>query len=315
MHPHKILGLVVFFLLALVFTLLAADAPFAMETALAQTDPENHPPVAVASINEDPVELWTCMTIHFSSAGSYDIDGEGRISFTWDFDDGSDPSTLANPTHVYKEPGVYNVILTVLDSKNVMDTYSMTLRVQLDYGDTDIVIKALKPTSEKTFKDPGPPQYAQVAVKRDGWVAYLCDLKKGDKMLVDISILGDRPVDIYLFNHTDFLTYRNEPRIGNLSSETEGHQQGVDHGFFYLFRAPKNDRYYVVIDNKDWPPGTDTEGPVIYTIKIDPWWEMDPGRDGPWDIMSAMVGPIVGMSIVLIAMLAVIVLFRDKNDR
>ncbi|UCC92253.1 MAG: PKD domain-containing protein, partial [Thermoplasmata archaeon] len=204
-------------------------------TTTAIIDPENHPPVAVIVLQEDPDDLWTNMSLHWSSTGSYDIDGEGRISFTWDFDDGSDPSTLANPQHTYEDPGTYTVVLTVIDSKAVIDTASMTITVQRNYGDSDIIIKALEPTSSKTFKDPGPDQVQQVAVMRTGWVAYLCDLKKNDAMEVTITIIGDRPADIYLFSEVHFQTYKRNPQVTFVPFEAKGYKQSATGEFKYTF--------------------------------------------------------------------------------
>jgi cytochrome c len=56
----------------------------------------------------------TPLQVGFSSAGSYDPDGD-EITFRWDFGDGS-TSTAENPGHTFAEPGVYTVLLTVTDS-------------------------------------------------------------------------------------------------------------------------------------------------------------------------------------------------------
>jgi PKD repeat protein len=244
-------------------------------TTTAVIDPQNHPPVANGDIQEDPDDLWTNMSIHFTSTGSYDIDGEGRISFTWDFDDGTDPSTLANPIHVYEDPGTYNVVLTVIDQKNVIDTASLTLTVQRNYGDSDIIIKAVEPNTKKTFKDPVPDQMQQVAVMRTGWVAYLCDLKKDEAIKVKVTVIGERPADIYLFSEVHFQTYKRNPQVTFVPFEAKGYQQGLTGEFNYEFTPRETDRYYIVIDNKDWPMGTETEGPVDYTVSIDPQWEVE----------------------------------------
>ncbi|MFZ5551935.1 MAG: PKD domain-containing protein [Bacteroidota bacterium] len=46
---------------------------------------------------------------------SFDNQSVGAISYYWDFDDG-DTSTLENPTHVFQNPGTYQVALVALDS-------------------------------------------------------------------------------------------------------------------------------------------------------------------------------------------------------
>ena len=59
-------------------------------------------------------------TVDFSSTGSYDP--EGAITFSWDFGDGSTPSTEANPTHTYTSGGTYTATLTVTDSDGATAT-------------------------------------------------------------------------------------------------------------------------------------------------------------------------------------------------
>jgi PKD repeat protein len=253
-------------------------------------DPKNHAPFAEASILEDPDDLWTNMTIHFSSIGSYDIDGEGRISFTWDFDDGSDPSTLANPTHVYDDPGTYNVVLTIIDLNNVIDTARLTLTVQRNYGDTDIVIKALEPNDDAIFRDPDPREPIQVAVMRDGWVAYLVDIKKDYEVEVKINIVGDKPADVYLLKDVHFQTYKRNPQVTFVPFEAKGYKQGVTGEFSYTYVARETGRYYIIIDNKDWPMGTPTSGPVDYTISIAPKWDVTDDVFIPaWSVLATLM--------------------------
>ena len=273
-------------------------------TTTAVIDPENHPPVAVASVQED--DLWTNMSLHFSSAGSYDIDGEGRISFAWDFDDGTDPSTLANPIHTYEEPGTYIVRLTVIDQKQVTASDTLELTVQRNYGDSDIIIKALEPKSEDTFRDPEKGQMTQVAVMRTGWVAYLCDLRKGDPMEVTVTVIGDRPADVYLFSEVHFQTYKRNPQATFVPFEAKGYKQGVTGEFKYEFTPRETNRYYIVIDNKDWPLGTDTEGPVDYTVRIDPKWEVTED-----DIIPGLTSAVAFLAIVAVAAVSIYVRYRD----
>jgi PKD repeat protein len=275
-------------------------------TTTAVIDSENHPPHAEPGLQEDPNDLWTNMSLHFTSTGSYDIDGEGRISFTWNFDDGTDPSTLANPIHVYKNPGTYTVKLTVIDQKNVIDSAEMIIPVQRNYGDTDIIIKALDPNTDPdgpNFKDPGPDQIQQVAVMRTGWVAYLCDLREGQKIKVKVTIIGDKPADIYLFREVHFQTYKRNPQVTFVPFEAQGYKQSATGEWSYTFTPRETDRYYIVIDNKNWPLGTDTEGPVDYTVEIDPQWERDEG-----------IVPSVPIAVVLMALFIVAVAVNRWRD-
>ena len=55
-------------------------------------------------------------TYTFSSAGSYDPDGNTLLTYSWNFGDGTPLSTAANPSHTYTTAGVKTVTLTVTDS-------------------------------------------------------------------------------------------------------------------------------------------------------------------------------------------------------
>ena len=72
---------------------------------------ENQVPVAVASAN--PTAGLPPLAVAFSSAGSFDPDGE-PLSFDWDFGDGA-TSTAPNPMHTYQAAGSYDVTLVVSD--------------------------------------------------------------------------------------------------------------------------------------------------------------------------------------------------------
>lgn len=67
--------------------------------------------------------------IQFSSAGSTDPDGS-IVSYSWDFGDGSAPSSQANPRHVYTAPGNYTATLTVTDNGGSSDTDTATVAVK-----------------------------------------------------------------------------------------------------------------------------------------------------------------------------------------
>ena len=69
----------------------------------------SHLPVASASA--DVTKGIEPLTVHFSSAGSRDPDGD-PLTYHWTFGDGSS-STEENPTKTYTAKGVYNVHLTV----------------------------------------------------------------------------------------------------------------------------------------------------------------------------------------------------------
>ena len=67
--------------------------------------------VPVASASADVTKGVEPLTVHFSSAGSSDPDGD-TLSYHWDLGDGT-TSTEPNPTKTYPDKGVYTVRLTV----------------------------------------------------------------------------------------------------------------------------------------------------------------------------------------------------------
>ena len=81
-------------------------------------------PVARATSDKDsgPAPL----TVNFSSDGTEDPDGDA-LTYSWDFGDGTPNSTEANPTHIYTQPGVYTVRLTVTDATNKTGTSSVVI--------------------------------------------------------------------------------------------------------------------------------------------------------------------------------------------
>ncbi|MDX1348605.1 MAG: PKD domain-containing protein [Putridiphycobacter sp.] len=57
----------------------------------------------------------------------------------WNFGDGTPPSTSTNPLHVYKEPGVYDVSLTIWTTDGCIDTLELTKE--------ELVVVEPKPTA------------------------------------------------------------------------------------------------------------------------------------------------------------------------
>lgn len=73
----------------------------------------NTPPTAYASAETDSGLLP--FTVNFSSAGSFDPDGQA-LTYAWDFGDGG-TSTDPNPSYEYTVAGNYEVTLTITDSE------------------------------------------------------------------------------------------------------------------------------------------------------------------------------------------------------
>ena len=82
------------------------------------------PPVAV--LGADQTSGYAPLSVVFDGAGSSDPDaGDSVVSYTFDFDDGSDPVTRVGATwvqHVFADPGEYVVTLVVRDESGVAST-------------------------------------------------------------------------------------------------------------------------------------------------------------------------------------------------
>jgi len=85
----------------------------------------NQAPVAVASAN--PQSGDAPLAVQFNSGGSYDPDGL-ITAFAWDFGDGN-TSNEANPSHIFADAGVFNVILTVTDDQGTTGSATVTIDV------------------------------------------------------------------------------------------------------------------------------------------------------------------------------------------
>jgi chitodextrinase len=90
------------------------------------------PPVADAG---GPYEGKVNETIIFDGSGSLDSDGE-IVNYTWHFGDGFTAFT-EKPTHKYRNPGIYVVILMVKDNDGLTDTATTTANISFDSGSVD----------------------------------------------------------------------------------------------------------------------------------------------------------------------------------
>jgi cytochrome c len=76
--------------------------------------PGNRAPIAKASA--DVVVGKQPLTVHFSSAGTYDKDEGDTITYAWSFTGKAAESTEQNPSFTFEKPGVYQATLTVTDA-------------------------------------------------------------------------------------------------------------------------------------------------------------------------------------------------------
>ena len=90
----------------------------------------NQPPIAVASA--DPSSGAGPLEVHFSSAGSVDLDGS-IVSYHWNFGDSSSPPNQddPNPVHTFLQTGplTYDVALQVRDNQGAITETSVQVRI------------------------------------------------------------------------------------------------------------------------------------------------------------------------------------------
>jgi len=105
-------------------------------------------------MTDKPVAYFTCETssptvnqkTEFNASRSYDPDNmtlpnKGIANYTWDFKDGSAPTTTPNPitTHNYTAPGKYNVNLTVTDYEGKKSSFNRTISAGIYTHDVAIL--------------------------------------------------------------------------------------------------------------------------------------------------------------------------------
>jgi len=88
-----------------------------LQEGLTTEENANEAPIAIA---DAPVTSGMApFTVNFS--GDQSADDKAIISYNWNFKDGSS-SSEANPTHVFEQPGTYEITLTVSDAEGATDT-------------------------------------------------------------------------------------------------------------------------------------------------------------------------------------------------
>ena len=108
-------------------TLTVTDDDNVTDTDTTWCDIAPRPPVPDAN---GPYAGITGDTISFSSAGSYDIDGD-IVEYRWSLGDGSGVFMEENPSHVYTEVGNFTVTLTVEDNEGLTGTATTYCFIEL----------------------------------------------------------------------------------------------------------------------------------------------------------------------------------------
>lgn len=103
----------------------------------------NRKPVVMASA--DKKAGAAPLAVQFSSKGTIDYDNDA-MTYSWNFGKGLPKSTQANPKFTFTKPGLYEVALTVKDSKGNSNTETIQLKVGNATPEVKIAIN-----SNKTF--------------------------------------------------------------------------------------------------------------------------------------------------------------------
>mgnify|MGYP005835112347 CR=1 FL=1 len=109
--------------------------------------PDNTPPVVKPG---GPYTGIINYAVTFDGSQSYDPDGS-IVFYRWNFGDGNSEILSSSPSHVYLNPGVYEVILTIVDDDRACTTNTTTVTI---YGST---------YNKKPVADAGGPYNGKVS--------------------------------------------------------------------------------------------------------------------------------------------------------
>ena len=129
-----------------------------------------------------PIRIEDDVPVSFDAAGSR---GYSPLSYQWTFGDGATSSAGGALTHVYDEPGVYDVTVTVTDDTG--DTGSVTRPVVVGYDSVSRAVDGDDPTTV-TFGDAASP-VRQIVV--DSSVAGSGEVRAGSLPVSGLSVLAE----------------------------------------------------------------------------------------------------------------------------
>jgi len=140
--------------------------------------------------------------------------GTEHTTWFWDFDDG-ETSTQENPQHVYEEPGIYTVCLTMADSTlNCSDQFCLTMTYGLQWEESHY--DASRTPKETAANNTKAPNNDLNTVRYTNPVA--------DELVITYILKAASPVNIELF---DLTGYRMVTDYSTMTSEGQ-HQSSLD---------------------------------------------------------------------------------------
>jgi PKD repeat protein len=266
----------------------------------------NEPPVAIIWCSA--TTIWLGDVIKCSANQSID---EFELRYGWDFDaaDGvaCQDDFRRDVSYTFVAPGQYTITLCVTDNrgKEAEATWTVVVKENLGYCNQNFDMSPFlrQTTASAAGKDAGAFDASTsvgggntTAVKKGCWVAYSIELKVSDQVFVDIDIsnaLEGNVLDILMFDVPNFLLYKDQPKpvLPPNSLDTRCFKPGLGLTETHLhceFTGLKAGTLYVVIDNRDLPVLTATNGPVAFTLTAkEPW-------PSPSGINPALVPYLIG---------------------
>lgn len=175
-----------------------------------------------------PMQGMVGEQLTYDGTQSRAAEGSEIVSYQWTFSDGA-VSTGDRVTHVYAQPGVYNVTLVVTDDKGL--TGSSTIQVRIDAPDTEpTATPAPTATPEPEPTVPAPPV--------PGFVVTPERPTAGVPVLFDASMtVGSAPIVSYAWDFGD---------------GTQGDGMQVEH----TYAEPGNYQVTIVVTDENGQTGT-----------------------------------------------------------
>ncbi len=176
------------------------------EAMLSRIEYNNGNRTPVVNLSVDKEIGAAPLTVHFSSVGSLDYDGD-QLTYEWDFGPGMKKSKLANPIIKFKKAGEYNVKLNIKDEFGNVSSAEKIIKV----GNEPPVLEIITTGNQTFYLGQDKIDYeVQVNDKEDG------TLNAGinaDDVVVSINYLEGYDKNMIAIGHQRNLTFASGRRL------------------------------------------------------------------------------------------------------